>query len=304
MAGTGKDRGGRKPGGALTAIGTLLVLFVVLMAVAGQIGAALLVAGLVVLGVGLVAAIRGEARWASIVTRRIGFAVAGAGLVALVAGAATMPAPPTSTAAHTSARSLTDGVATAAPRPTTPHRRAVAVTPAPAPAVVATTPPPTPVPQLAMSCPAGGSSASPVFGQQISATAPYSVAIDYGDGDHYTNDDQHLTAIFSHTYHQSGAFVVTAVLSDATGQTATSTCTYSWARPVVVAGSGSSRGSGGTGSSGDTYTNVDGNQIPGPVSAAAPPAGATAQCNDGTYSFSQHHQGTCSSHGGVARWLG
>jgi hypothetical protein len=52
-----------------------------------------------------------------------------------------------------------------------------------------------------------------------------------------------------------------------------------------------------------TYTNVDGNTIPDPVSAAAPPAGATAQCNDGTYSFSQHHSGTCSSHGGVAQWL-
>ena len=37
---------------------------------------------------------------------------------------------------------------------------------------------------------------------------------------------------------------------------------------------------------------------------AAPPAGATAQCRDGTYSFSQHRSGTCSHHGGVARWLG
>lgn len=37
--------------------------------------------------------------------------------------------------------------------------------------------------------------------------------------------------------------------------------------------------------------------------ANAPPAGATAQCRDGTYSFSQHRQGTCSHHGGVARWL-
>ncbi len=36
---------------------------------------------------------------------------------------------------------------------------------------------------------------------------------------------------------------------------------------------------------------------------AAPPAGATALCKDGTYSFSQHHSGTCSHHGGVARWL-
>ena len=35
----------------------------------------------------------------------------------------------------------------------------------------------------------------------------------------------------------------------------------------------------------------------------SPPAGATAQCRDGTYSFSQHRRGTCSHHGGVARWL-
>ena len=36
--------------------------------------------------------------------------------------------------------------------------------------------------------------------------------------------------------------------------------------------------------------------------AGAPP-GATALCRDGTYSFSQHHSGTCSHHGGVAGWL-
>jgi hypothetical protein len=34
-----------------------------------------------------------------------------------------------------------------------------------------------------------------------------------------------------------------------------------------------------------------------------PPPGATAVCRDGTYSFSQHHSGTCSHHGGVAQWL-
>ena len=36
---------------------------------------------------------------------------------------------------------------------------------------------------------------------------------------------------------------------------------------------------------------------------AAPPPGATAKCRDGSYSFSQHHSGTCSHHGGVAVWL-
>lgn len=33
------------------------------------------------------------------------------------------------------------------------------------------------------------------------------------------------------------------------------------------------------------------------------PPGATAQCKDGTYSFSQTRSGTCSHHGGVATWL-
>jgi hypothetical protein len=33
------------------------------------------------------------------------------------------------------------------------------------------------------------------------------------------------------------------------------------------------------------------------------PPGATAQCRDGTYSFSQHRSGTCADHGGVAQWL-
>lgn len=40
-----------------------------------------------------------------------------------------------------------------------------------------------------------------------------------------------------------------------------------------------------------------------PAATAAPPPGATAVCRDGTYSFSQNRSGTCSYHGGVARWL-
>jgi Protein of unknown function (DUF3761) len=39
------------------------------------------------------------------------------------------------------------------------------------------------------------------------------------------------------------------------------------------------------------------------AAAVSTPAGATARCRDGTYSFSQHHSGTCSHHGGVAAWL-
>src|SRR6185436_5839921 len=33
------------------------------------------------------------------------------------------------------------------------------------------------------------------------------------------------------------------------------------------------------------------------------PGGPTAQCRDGSYSYSEHASGTCSHHGGVARWI-
>jgi hypothetical protein len=39
------------------------------------------------------------------------------------------------------------------------------------------------------------------------------------------------------------------------------------------------------------------------AATASQPPGATARCRDGTYSFSQHHSGACSHHGGVAVWL-
>jgi len=51
------------------------------------------------------------------------------------------------------------------------------------------------------------------------------------------------------------------------------------------------------------YVNSSGACVLRPVAATAPPAGATAKCNDGTYSSSQHRQGTCSRHGGVAEFL-
>jgi uncharacterized protein DUF3761 len=53
----------------------------------------------------------------------------------------------------------------------------------------------------------------------------------------------------------------------------------------------------------DYYRNSNGNCVHRPEQAPAPPAGATARCADGKYSFSQHRQGTCSGHGGVAQWL-
>jgi len=50
----------------------------------------------------------------------------------------------------------------------------------------------------------------------------------------------------------------------------------------------------------DYYRNSSGHCIHRPSSD---PAGATALCVDGTYSYSEHASGTCSYHGGVARWI-
>jgi hypothetical protein len=52
-----------------------------------------------------------------------------------------------------------------------------------------------------------------------------------------------------------------------------------------------------------TYVNSKGQTVPRPENCSAPPKDATAQCRDGTYSFSKSRRGTCSHHGGVAKWL-
>ncbi|WP_409437252.1 DUF3761 domain-containing protein [Mycobacterium sp. SMC-14] len=63
------------------------------------------------------------------------------------------------------------------------------------------------------------------------------------------------------------------------------------------------------------YENSDGQCIHDPSSGLPPggapgfldgggaPPGAAAICRDGDYSFSTHHSGTCSRHGGVRQWL-
>lgn len=51
------------------------------------------------------------------------------------------------------------------------------------------------------------------------------------------------------------------------------------------------------------YTNSRGERVQSPTYYKSPPPGATALCRDGTYSFSRSRRGTCSHHGGVARWL-
>src|SRR5579871_1417290 len=52
-----------------------------------------------------------------------------------------------------------------------------------------------------------------------------------------------------------------------------------------------------------TYINSRGQSVPRPENCSSAPKGATAQCGDGTYSFSRSRRGTCSHHGGVAKWL-
>jgi hypothetical protein len=53
----------------------------------------------------------------------------------------------------------------------------------------------------------------------------------------------------------------------------------------------------------DSYRNVSGHCVHRPMQADQPPTGASARCRDGSYSFSEHHRGTCSHHGGVATWF-
>ena len=52
-----------------------------------------------------------------------------------------------------------------------------------------------------------------------------------------------------------------------------------------------------------TYVNSKGQTVPRPENCSAAPKGATAQCRDGSYSFSQNRRGTCSHHGGVSKWF-
>ena len=56
-------------------------------------------------------------------------------------------------------------------------------------------------------------------------------------------------------------------------------------------------------SSSDYYTAHSGHRVHRPVQASHAPAGASAQCRDQSWSFSESRRGTCSHHGGVARWL-
>ncbi len=50
------------------------------------------------------------------------------------------------------------------------------------------------------------------------------------------------------------------------------------------------------------YITRQGEAVPLPVYMDERPQNATAQCNNGAYSFSKSRSGTCSKEGGVAEW--
>src|SRR5438552_1434681 len=50
-----------------------------------------------------------------------------------------------------------------------------------------------------------------------------------------------------------------------------------------------------------TYVNSQGKTVKRPENCSAAPQGATAQCRDGSYSFSQRRRGTCSHRGGCGQ---
>ena len=102
--------------------------------------------------------------------------------------------------------------------------------------------------------------------------------------------------------------VVTTTTAAPTTTTSTSSITTTTARPrptttTTTAAETTAETAAALDCPNGTYTNSDGNQVCRPYASDSPPPGATAECNDGTYSFSTHRSGTCSGHGGVKRWL-
>jgi hypothetical protein len=226
--------GGGTRGKGKLVVGGIVTLFVLSAFLSGGLGGGLIAVGLLVLAAGAWALLRGRLHGLGIASRRAAAGVAAAGFLVTGIGGSLAPAADAEPLPEQQAAVAT----TTAPAPTTSQPTSTRPVQAPATTTAApTTPTPTttpalpPAPVMSMTCPSFASGASPVFGRQISATGPYSVTITYGDGDSYTGDDQHLGAVFTHSYPSAGTFAVQAVLTDIAGQTATAGCSYTWTAP-------------------------------------------------------------------------
>jgi hypothetical protein len=271
------ESAGQPPSKTVIGVATIVGLLAVLVAITSGIGAAIGALGLAAFVIGAIAVVRGGATWARIVGRRAAAAVAVAGVVAMGIGGALTPETATdNTAAEAAAPTSSAAPTTSAPETTSAAPRPLVAAPATTTSQAPVRPP---APVMAVTCPNGGTVASPIFGQQISATAPYSVAINYGDGDQYTRDDQHLAAVFSHSYEVAGTFAVSAVLTDSAGQTASASCSYTWSKPVQAATGGSAGGSSSGTVSGGSGTSGTGSSAAGVGVVEAPAAGSAYYAN-------------------------
>ncbi|MET7765881.1 DUF3761 domain-containing protein [Streptomyces sp. NPDC005393] len=96
----------------------------------------------------------------------------------------------------------------------------------------------------------------------------------------------------------------------ASGSSSSSSTTGGGGSSSTSGGSSSSSGGSSSSSGGESASSGGGSSSSGGGSASSGggsssstggmSTGATAQCNDGTYSYAAHHQGACSHHGGVA----
>jgi len=110
--------------------------------------------------------------------------------------------------------------------------------------------------------------------------------LDWGDGS--TDDVGASASALGHAYSYGGSYTITLTCIDSAGWT------YKQILPVSITGPAPPAA---------TPTVLSTSTTSAPSTATGVPAGASARCVDGTYSFSRHRAGTCSHHGGVAKWL-
>ncbi|MEU3829288.1 DUF3761 domain-containing protein [Streptomyces sp. NPDC029080] len=119
-----------------------------------------------------------------------------------------------------------------------------------------------------------------------------------GSSDDYSEDDSSTVAGTGDDYSDDSSSTVAGTGDDYSDDSSSTVAGTGDDYSDDSSSSGSSSSTGGSGSSGDESSSSSSSG-----DSQQAPAGATAQCNDGTYSYSAHRRGTCSHHGGVAVWL-